>query len=39
MANSPTQRDGPFSNNKTFENAWYYDQKYIDADLTAARVD
>jgi hypothetical protein len=39
MANSPTQRDGPFSNNKTFENAWYYDQKYIDGDLTAARVD
>jgi len=24
QADSPTQRDGPFSNNKTFGNAWYY---------------
>ncbi|MBK8611591.1 MAG: hypothetical protein IPL84_17040 [Chitinophagaceae bacterium] len=24
QASSPTQRDGPFSNNTTFSNAWYY---------------
>lgn len=24
QADSPTQRDGPFSNNTTFNNAWYY---------------
>jgi hypothetical protein len=23
-ADSATDRDGPFSNNKLFENAWYY---------------
>ncbi|MEO8648811.1 MAG: hypothetical protein ABI539_06560 [Acidobacteriota bacterium] len=37
QADDPTQRDGPFSNNKTFENAWYFDQKYTDQDLTAVR--
>jgi len=24
QADGPTQRDGPFSNNTTFNNAWYY---------------
>jgi len=24
IADKPTDRDGPFSNNKSFENAWYY---------------
>ena len=37
QADSPTQRDGPFSNNKSFENAWYFDQKYTDKDLTAVK--
>jgi hypothetical protein len=35
QADTPTQRDGPFSNNTTFNNAWYFDQKYTDTDLTA----
>lgn len=35
QADSPTQRDGQFSNNKSFENAYYFDQKYTDEDLTA----
>lgn len=34
---TPTDRDGKFSNNTTFPNAWYYDQKYIDGDLTSLR--
>ncbi len=34
QAERPTKRDGAFSNNTTFSNAWYYDQKYIDEDLT-----
>ena len=38
QADAPTQRDGPFSNNTTFNNAWYFDQKYTDTDLTAARI-
>lgn len=33
-----TQRDGPFSNNQTFPNAWYFDQQYTDKDLTAPRI-
>lgn len=37
QADAPTQRDGPFSNNKSYENAWYFDQKYTDKDLTAVR--
>ena len=37
QADKTTQRDGPFSNNKSFENAWYFDQKYTDKDLTAVR--
>lgn len=37
QADAPTQRDGQFSNNKSFENAWYFDQKYTDKDLTAVR--
>jgi hypothetical protein len=37
QAGSPTRRDGAFSNNTTFPNAWYFDQKYIDTDLTAVR--
>ena len=38
QAYSPTQRDGQFSGNTTFKNAWYFDQKYTDTDLTAVRV-
>jgi len=38
QADSPTQRDGQFSGNTTFNNAWYFDQKYTDTDLTAVRV-
>lgn len=38
-ADAPTKRDGAFSRNQTFPNAWYFDQKYIDSDLTAARID
>jgi hypothetical protein len=37
LADTPTQRDGPFSNNTTFQNAWYFDQKYTDGDLTSIR--
>ena len=37
QADAPTQRDGAFSNNKSFENAWYFDQKYTDKDLTAVK--
>lgn len=37
MADAPTQRDGAFSNNKSYENAWYFDQKFTDGDLTSAR--
>lgn len=33
----PTQRDGQFSGNTTFNNAWYFDQKYTDTDLTSIR--
>ncbi len=38
QADRTTRRDGPFSNNQTFPNAWYFDQKYIDSDLTAPRT-
>lgn len=37
QAENPTQRDGPFSNNTTFKNAWYFDQKYNDTDLTSPK--
>ena len=37
MADGPTQRDGAFSNNKSYENAWYFDQKFTDGDLTSGR--
>lgn len=37
QASKPTQRDGNFSNNTTFSNAWYYDQKYTDTDLTSPK--
>jgi hypothetical protein len=35
QAHSTTQRDGSFSNNTTFPNAWYFDQKFTDNDLTS----
>jgi hypothetical protein len=38
QAGQKTQRDGDFSNNTTFPNAWYFDQKYIDTDLTAPKA-
>ena len=38
QADRTTQRDGPFSNNQTFTNAWYFDQQYTDKDLTAPRI-
>jgi hypothetical protein len=38
QADTPTQRDGPFSNNTTYSNAWYFDQKYTNTDLTAVRA-
>jgi hypothetical protein len=38
QADRTTQRDGPFSNNTTFSNAWYFDQQYTDKDLTAPRI-
>ncbi|MEQ1763105.1 MAG: lipocalin family protein [Pyrinomonadaceae bacterium] len=38
QADTPTQRDGPFSGNTTFNNAWYFDQKYTNTDLTAVRA-
>jgi hypothetical protein len=37
QADSPTERDGAFSTLKVFDNAWYFDQKYISGDLTSAR--
>ena len=37
MAESPTQRDGAFSNKKSYENAWYFDQKFTEGDLTSVR--
>ena len=36
QAPNPTQRDGNFSGNTTFPNAWYFDQKYTDTDLVGA---
>lgn len=37
QAAAPTQRDGAFSGNTTYPNAWYFDQKFTNNDLTAAR--
>lgn len=37
QADKETQREGSFSANKTFPNAWYFDQKFTDGDLTAAK--
>jgi len=37
QAPQTTRRDGPFSNNKTFQNAWYFDQRFTDKDLTSPR--
>ena len=37
QADRPTKRDGPFSNNPTYPNAWYFDQKYTDGDLTSVK--
>ena len=37
QADKPTLRDGNFSSNNTFSNAWYFDQKYIDKDLTSPK--
>ena len=36
QASRPTQRDGNFSSNNTFSNAWYFDKKYINNDLTSS---
>ena len=38
QADKITQRDGQFSNNTTFPNAWYFDQKFTDNDLTAPKI-
>lgn len=38
QADAPTQRDGQFSSLTVFNNAWYFDQKYTDSDLTAVRA-
>ena len=37
QADAPTQRDGAFSGNTTFPNAWYFDQKFTDGDLTSIK--
>lgn len=37
QASRPTQRDGNFSGNTTFNNAWYFDQKFINNDLTSPK--
>lgn len=37
QADSPTQRDGAFSTLQVFNNAWYFDQKFTNTDLTAVR--
>jgi hypothetical protein len=37
QADRETQRDGQFSGNKMFSNAWYFDQKYTDNDLTSIK--
>lgn len=37
QADKPTLRDGNFSSNDTFQNAWYFDQKFTDKDLTSPK--
>lgn len=37
QAPNPTQRDGNFSSNNTYPNAWYFDQKYTDNELTSSK--
>jgi len=37
QASNPTKRDGNFSSNDTFPNAWYFDQKYTDNDLASPK--
>ena len=37
QADKPTMRDGDFSRNDTFVNAWYFDQKFIDNELTSPK--
>jgi hypothetical protein len=38
QADRATQRDGAFSNNTTFQNAWYFDQRFTDNDLTSIKA-
>jgi hypothetical protein len=38
QADRATQRDGAFSNNTTFPNAWYFDQRFTDNDLTSIKA-
>ena len=38
QADKETQRDGPFSANTTFTNAWYFDQKFVEAEMDAPRI-
>lgn len=38
QADKPTQRDGQFSTLTVFNNAWYFDRKHIDSDLTGVRI-
>lgn len=33
QADQPTQRDGNFSSNTTFPNAWYFDQRFTEVNL------
>lgn len=37
QADKPTLRDGDFSSNTTFRNAWYFDQKFTNNDLTSPK--
>ncbi|MFV0389961.1 MAG: lipocalin family protein [Pyrinomonadaceae bacterium] len=37
QAARPTERDGPFSSNTTYKNAWYFTQKYTNTDLTSPK--
>lgn len=38
QADKPTLRDGNFSSNDTFQNAWYFDQKFTENDLTSPKL-
>jgi hypothetical protein len=35
QANEPTTRDGRFAGNSLFANAWFFNQKFVDIDLTS----